>query len=76
MRTRKILTVVLVTCSSCFLPACDFLEECGQCEMVTVHPDGSETRTAPIPLCGDDLRDKQNFIPETVDGNTIYWECY
>lgn len=60
---------------ACLTPSCDIFETCGLCEMVTVRPDGTETRTAPVALCGQDLEDRRNFVPEIVDGNTIYWEC-
>ncbi|MFH0759425.1 MAG: hypothetical protein V2B15_19215 [Bacteroidota bacterium] len=75
MKRSFISFIALYIGSACLLPSCDIFDECGVCEMVTVKPDGSETRSTPVPLCGEDLTDKQNFIPEIVDGNTIYWEC-
>jgi len=72
---RKILITAIFVGMTCLLPSCDIFETCGTCEMVTVKPDGTETRTAPVALCGQELDDKRNFIPEEVDGNTIYWEC-
>jgi len=76
MTRHRIAIILLVTGLGLGLTSCEFLEKCGKCEQVTVHPDGTETRTAPIAFCGNDLEDKQNFIPETVDGTTIYWDCY
>ena len=76
MKRKIIILAVLFIGAACLLPACDIFDECGVCEMVTVNlADNSETRSTPVPLCGDDLTDKQNFIPETVDGTTIYWDC-
>jgi hypothetical protein len=75
MRKRNILFTFLFLGIICLLPACSIFEECGLCEMVTVKADGSDSRSAPIALCSDDLDEKQNFIPQEVDGNTIYWEC-
>ncbi len=61
---------------ACSLPACDMLQECGQCELVTVKADGEETRGTPLPFCGDDLKEKEEEAPTTVGGVTTYWDCY
>ena len=58
------------------LPACELLEECGTCELVTVDADGNETLTTPLPYCGDNLVDKQDKPPVTGGGITTYWDCY
>jgi len=57
------------------LPGCEFLEECGTCEFVTVE-NGVESYGTPLPYCGDALKEKQNSSPETVGGITTYWNCY
>ncbi len=76
MKRKIFIIAALFIGATCFLPACDIFDECGKCIMVTVKPDGTETRSAPVYLCDDDLADKQNFIPETAaDGSTVYWEC-
>ncbi|MEN8157213.1 MAG: hypothetical protein ABFS10_09685 [Bacteroidota bacterium] len=56
------------------LPGCDLIEECGQCEMVTIE-DGIETRGTPLPYCGEELEDKKNSPPQTIGGVTTYWVC-
>lgn len=58
------------------LSSCEFLEECGTCELVTVNADGTETLGTPLPFCGDALIEKQNSQPVTVGGITTYWQCY
>lgn len=76
MKSRKIIIAALYIGAVCLLPACDIFDECGVCERVSIAPDGTETRSTPTPLCGEDLADKQNFIPEiAADGSTIYWVC-
>lgn len=57
------------------LPACEFLEDCGTCELVTDN--GTEiTYGTPLPQCGDNLYEKQNSDPVTIGGVTTYWNCY
>ena len=58
------------------IPACDFLEECGTCEFITVDADGNRSSGTPMFFCGDDLQERQNSSPVTVGGVTTYWECY
>lgn len=55
--------------------ACELLEDCGTCEMVTEYDDGTVERTAPQLLCGDDLNEKLDYYEETPDGRTIWYEC-
>ncbi len=58
------------------LTSCDLIEECGTCEVVT-EVNGSVTDTGPpLPYCGDDLKDKEDQSPVTLNGVTTYWECY
>jgi len=56
------------------LTSCDLIEECGTCEMVT-EANGIETRGAPIPYCGDELKEKEDQGAVTVGGVTTWWEC-
>lgn len=76
MRKRKILIGVVILFTLGFLHACDLIEECGTCELITEHADGSTTSGTPLPFCGDDLKDKEDQAPVTVGGVTTYWECY
>ncbi len=58
------------------LPACDFIEECGTCELVTEDANGDVTYGTPLPFCGDQLQEKKDQSPVTVGGITTYWNCY
>ena len=58
MKTRKIVVTGLVVLAMCILPACDIVEECGSCELVTEDKDGNKTYGTPLLLCGDELKDK------------------
>lgn len=77
MRTRKIVVVVVVVLAMCILPACDFVEECASCELITEDPQGGKTYDTPLLLCGDELKEKENESPETLpNGDVTYWNCY
>jgi hypothetical protein len=74
---NRFLTVgAVVILASGLLGACEVFEECGTCEMVTIDADGNETRTTPLPYCGDQLAERKDSQPVTVGGITTYWECY
>lgn len=65
----------LLVMTAMVLPACEFLEDCGTCELVTDN--GTEiTYGTPLPQCGDDYYDKLNADPVTIGGVTTYWNCY
>lgn len=76
MQKRNLLISALFVFVVGMLPACELLEECGTCELVTVDADGNKTFGTPLPFCGDDLEEKQNSSPVTVGGITTYWDCY
>ena len=69
-----IATALVVTMG--VFPACDVIEECGTCELVTEDADGNKTFGTPLPFCGDDLKDKEDKPPVTINGVTTYWICY
>ena len=75
MRRRIIAGVVSLT-MGILVPSCGMFEDCGTCEMITEYADGTRERTTPQLLCGEELDEKLDFTPRTVDGNTIWWECY
>lgn len=57
------------------LPACEFLEDCGTCELVT--DDGTEiTYGTPLLFCGEAYQEKLNSEPIEVAGVTTWWNCY
>lgn len=58
------------------LPACDLVEECGTCELVTEDAVGNKTYGTPLPFCGDDLAEKEDASPVTINEVTTYWNCY
>ena len=76
MKKGKILIAALCCFILVLLPGCDFLEECGTCELVTVDENGNESYGTPLPYCSEALTEKQNSSPETVGGITTYWSCY
>ena len=77
MNIRKIVASVVVIASLCILPACDIVEECGECELITEAPDGTRSYGTPLLLCGDELKAKQNEPPEThPNGDESWWNCY
>ena len=76
MRKKKIFFACLFTLAIALLPACDLLEECGTCKLITEDATGGVTEGAPLPVCGDDLKDKKNAPPVSVGGVTTYWDCY
>jgi hypothetical protein len=76
MKKRNILIGTVVLFALGFLHACDLIEECGTCQLVTEQADGTKTTGTPLPFCGDDLKDKETQSPVTVGGVTTYWECY
>ena len=76
MKRKIILFPALLILLICILPACDIFGECGTCEWVSIDADDIETRTAPQPFCNDELLERQNDVPETIDGVTTYWDCY
>jgi len=76
MRKRKILIGAVTLFALGFLNACDLIEECGTCVLITEQADGTITEGTPLPFCGDDLKDKEDQPPVTVGGVTTYWNCY
>lgn len=76
MRKRKLLIATVVLFALGFLHACDLIEECGTCKLVTEYADGTTSEGTPLPFCGDDLKDKEDSSPVNVGGVTTYWNCY
>ena len=75
MKKRNIPIVALFVFVLGMLPACDLLEECGTCEMVTMEADGTLTYSTPSLFCGDELKEKKEAGTVEVDGKFIYWIC-
>lgn len=76
MKKRNLLFAAFIMFAVGMFTACDLLEECGTCELVTVDSDLNETIGTPLPFCGDNLVEKQNSSSVTVGGNTTFWDCY
>ena len=76
MRKKIILIGAVTLFTLGFLNSCDLIEECGTCELVTEAADGSITKTAPLPFCGDQLKEKEDQLPVEIGGVTTWWECY
>lgn len=76
MKRKNILIASAVFLAMVFLPACDLVEECGTCELVTEDAVGNKTYGTPLPFCGDDLKERENAAPVTINGVTTYWNCY
>lgn len=75
MKKRKILIAAVLVMALGVLPACDVIEECGTCELVTEDAGGNKTYGTPLPFCGDDLKDKEDAMPVTINEVTTYWSC-
>lgn len=75
MKKRNIIRAAFLALCLGIIPACDLLEECGTCEMVTVELDGSLTNSTPTIFCADELADKKDAGTVEVDGKLIYWVC-
>ena len=76
MRKRKLLIAALFVMALGMFPACDIIEECGTCELVTEDAGGNKSFGTPLLVCGEDLKVKDDAPPETVNGITTYWNCY
>ncbi len=76
MKKRNLVIGAALVMSMVILPSCDFIEECGTCELVTEDSDGNKTYGTPLPFCGDALTEKDNESPVTINGTTTYWNCY
>ena len=76
MKKRKLVITAAVVMSMGILPGRGFIEECGTCELVTEDADGNKTYGTPLPFCGDELTEKDNELPVTINGITTYWNCY
>ncbi len=76
MKKRNILIAATLVVAMGVFPACDVIEECGTCELVTEDAGGNKTYGTPLPFCGDDLKDKEDALPVTINDVTTYWNCY
>ena len=76
MRKRIILSALIFAGLTGLTVSCEILDECGTCERVTIDANDNETRSTPLPYCGEELKDRKDSSPETIDGVTTYWECY
>jgi len=75
-KKKNLVAAGMVLFLTAVVPACDILEDCGQCELVTIDAEGNTSRSTPMLYCGDDLEEKLNSSPVTVNGVTTYWDCY
>ena len=76
MKKRNILIAAVLLMAMGVLPACDVIEECGLCELVTEDADGNKTYGPELPFCGDDLYEKEDASPVTINEVTTYWNCF
>ncbi len=76
MRKRIILSALIFAGLTSLTVSCEILEECGTCEQVTIDANNNETRSTPLPYCGEELKDRKDSSPVTIGGVTTYWECY
>ena len=80
MKKRNILIAAVLVMAMGVLPACDLIEECGLCELVTEDAVGNKTYTTEMPFCGDELKDREDALPVTINKDTpqettTYWRC-
>lgn len=65
----------LVIAAAMILPSCDLLDECGNCELVTVDNDDNISYGTPQFVCGETYQEYKNSeITYTIDGSQ-YWSC-
>jgi hypothetical protein len=76
MKRKNIFIASALVAALAVIPACDLVEECGTCELVTEDSQGNKTYGTPLPFCGDDLKEKEDAPPVTINGVTTYWNCY
>lgn len=76
MKKRALIIVLIFAALTVVTGSCEILEECGTCEMVTIDADKNESRSTPLPYCGENLQSRKDSPPETAGGITTYWECY
>ena len=76
MKKSVILSALIFAGLTCLTVSCEILDECGTCELVTIDANGNETRSTPLPYCGEELKTRKDSQPETIGGVTTYWECY
>lgn len=81
MKKRNIFISVVLVAFLAIIPACDLIEECGTCELITEDANGNKSYGPPLPYCGDDLKDKEDELPVTLyegtpQETTTYWNCY
>jgi hypothetical protein len=75
---KKILrsAVGLIILAAFTFPACEFLEDCMTCELVTDDGSGDPTISTPLIFCGEALQEKLDAGEVTIGGVTTYWNCY
>lgn len=76
MKKKNLFIGGLFILAFALLPACDLIEECGTCVLITEENGQVIEEGTPLPYCGDALKEKQNSSPVTVGGITTYWDCY
>ena len=76
MKKPALLTALIFVGLTCLTSSCELLDECGTCELVTIDANGVETRSTPLPFCGDELQTRKDSSPETINNVTTYYECY
>lgn len=75
MKKRTLTVAALFVFTLGLLTACDFLEECANCKLITEDGDGNITEGTALPLCGDALIEREEQQPVTDGTTTTYWEC-
>ncbi len=75
MKKKSIIIAGLIVLVMALLTACDLIEECGTCSLITEENGQVVDEGASLPFCGDELKERQNSSPVTVAGVTTYWVC-
>ena len=75
MKKKNIVFAFVFTLAMVLLPACDLLDECASCTLITDYGNGNIDEGTPVPFCGEELKAKRNEPPVTVGGVTTYWDC-
>ena len=76
MKKRVILSALIFAGLTCLTVSCEILDDCGKCELVTIDANNNETRSTPLPYCGEELENRQDSARETIGDVITYWDCY
>ncbi len=72
-RTIRIFSVIVLMTLA--LSACEELLNCKTCRIVTYEDGVKVDEGTGVVYCGEELEEKENEPPTTIDNRTTQWEC-